>query len=107
MWNKRFISVHTLFYSFSFSDPPNITHPQTPKVRANKTDSTITKCEADASPPAEYVWTNSTGQVFVIGGNLPLIDPAKVDGKHYTCKATNYLASDNITILVNITSKSF
>ena len=99
--------MHTSFYSFSFSDPPNITHPQTPTVRANETDKNITKCEADASPPAEYVWTNSTGQVFVIGGNFPLIDEKEVDDKHFTCKATNDLASDFTTILVQITSKFF
>lgn len=94
------------YYSISFSDRPHITLPQTLTRPIRASDTFIIKCEADASPAAEYVWKKSTGQVVGSGGDLSLVNVDDGDGGKYTCTANNNQGFDNVTVLVKITSKS-
>ena len=88
------------------SVPPLITKRQRQTWKVVSGDSTTIECLAEASPGSQYVWKNAAGGVVSKDKYLRLNNMNDSKNGHYTCTATNKLDSDNVIILVEVTSKS-
>ena len=103
----QIIILFIVFSYLIFSDPPQITKPQTPTKSINFAESASIECLAEGNPQPQYKWTNAAGVVKTTDNRLRLGNVDDSDGGNYTCTATNTLGSDSFTIFVKVTSNFY
>ena len=102
-----------LMINFFFSEPPRITHTNSPQTTVIYSYVTLT-CQSTGDPPPVLHWINPNGQEvvgsasYIIQDNILQIVSASqdTDGGNWVCRACNLLGCDESDVEVRIEGRS-